>query len=310
MSGEGNRTMTNEELVNLIQQGIDVTENLKTLYRKNERFIQRMVNRYSQEQDRDDLMQEAYFGLHIASQKYQADQGAQFLTYAGFWIKQSILRYLQTHGSAVRLPEDLQARIRNYKKWVNAYNMQLGRNPTDRELCQHLKITLNALNKLKKVFYEYGNIQSLDIPLSDEDDTLLGDMVQGESNIENEVIDDMMSADGATKLWDLVQEYTTEQENAVLIDRFKGQLTYKEIGESIGKSYEGARKVEEKALRKLRRPNITKQIREAMDLNYDLAYRGGLSSFRHTWTSSTEQVAIKNWETENKLFSRKQVGYS
>lgn len=296
--------VTNEEIVSLIQKGIDETENLQLLYKQNVRFIQRMVNRYSQGQDKEDLMQEGYFGLYEASQKYQADHGVKFITYAGYWIKQAILRYIKANGTAVRLPEYLQERIRNYKKWVNSYNTQLGRNPTDRELCQHLKINSSMLHEVKKTLHEYGNIQSLDTPMSDDEDTLLGDIIQqGVDSIEDEVIDNIMAKDGVAELWQVIQEYTTEQENSVLVERYKKQRTLKEIGESIGKSRERARQIEEKALRKLRRPKCYRKILEALDLNYDLAYRGGLNSFRHTWTSSTERVAIKNWETEKNFYS-------
>ncbi len=275
-----------------------MTENLQILYKQNVRFIQRMVNRYSQEQDKEDLMQEGYFGLYEASQKYQADHGVKFITYAGYWIKQAILRYIKGNGTAVRLPEYLQERIRNYRKWVNAYNTQLGRNPTDRELCRHLKINLSMLLETKKAFHEYGNIKSLDTPMSDDEDTLLGDIIPGVDSVEDEVIDNIMAEDGVAELWQVIQEHTTEQENSVLVDRYKRQRTHKEIGESIGRSHERARQIEGKALRKLRRPECSKRIMEALDLNYDLAYRGGLNSFRHTWTSSTERAAIKNWETE------------
>lgn len=244
-------------------------------------------------------MQEAYFGLYEAVQRYENDHEVKFMTYAGFWIQQAIKRYIDNSGRCIKLPVGLQGRMYQYNKIVNAYESQLNRKPTDSELCMYLKIDTKALGNLRKAVHQYSNIDSLDRQIQSEDDSLfLGDSVADKKELENEVIESMMQDNITTGLWQMVEKYTNETENKVINARFKRSLTLAAIGEELGITREAVRQWESKGLRKLRYSKCMREISNKFEINYARAYRGSARSFNYDWTSSTEKVALKNLELE------------
>lgn len=87
--------MTNEELVSLIQAGVDERENLGRLYEQNLRFLHFAILPYLSRwpQEEEDLLQEAYLGLYQAARRFRPEKGVLFLTYAGYWVRQAIRRH-------------------------------------------------------------------------------------------------------------------------------------------------------------------------------------------------------------------------
>lgn len=286
--------MENEELVYLVQQGINVNENMQLLYEQNERFIKKIANKYANYQEREDLMQEGYLGLYEACQKYQFDQGTQFITYAAYWIRQMIGRYIKTNGKVIRIPEHLQNKIHDLKRYIDTYNMVFGEKPSDWKLCKYLKVSPNILRAIEKTMRDYENVQSLDTPLNEDEDIFLCDSVPGSDNIEDDVIENIISEDVKKELWEIVKEHTSDNENTVLIGKYQRGKKLKEIGTGINVTGERVRQIEKSALRKLRKPECIRRIKKFCD--YDMAYKGSLSSFRYTWTSATERAAIRNLE--------------
>ena len=108
--------MSNEELVSLIQQGVDVKNNLGVLYQQNEGFIRNIVRPLCEYAEADDLMQEAFFGIAKAVEQYDESQGVLFLTYATHKVRQSCIRYIENNSHLIRIPVHMQQRIRAYKK--------------------------------------------------------------------------------------------------------------------------------------------------------------------------------------------------
>ncbi len=107
----------NEELVRQIQAGINVSSNLEQLYLKNRPFIYNTAIKYSKQAEIDDLMQEGYLGLQKAASMYNSDNDAKFITYAGYWIRQSIQRYCENCGNVKRIPVHLLSEIARYKRF-------------------------------------------------------------------------------------------------------------------------------------------------------------------------------------------------
>lgn len=289
--------MSNEELVKKVQQGINPGDNMEQLYIQNDGLIRKMAKKYSFMSDIDDLMQEAYFGLCEAAKRYEDTAGVLFMSYATFWIKQSMRRYLENNGRTVRIPSGLNSKILDYKKIVLDYGIQLGRKPTDREICLYLGISEKTLTEIKKSAYQYDNIQSLDEYIPEADDLSLEECVPDPSvDIGNEVIDRMINNSLHNELWQIVEDNVSPEENTVIVARFKQDMTLDAIGQSIGKSRDMARQIEAKALRKLRRSRITRQLEEKFEVNYARCYRGSLTGFKNTWNSIVEDIAIKNLE--------------
>lgn len=291
---KGEVVLTNEELVNEIKQGINTTSNLELLYTQNRSFICKIANRYKGIAELDDLMQEGYLGLYEAVQRYENCHEVLFITYAGYWIAQAIRRYIENNNSSLRLPVHLHGLMYKHKKVINAYQSQLGRKPTDRELCRYLEISFNRLKNLEKTIYEYGQLESLDKPLnsSEDGDLLVGDSISDKLDLENEVINNMLEQDLKTELWQIVKDNTTEEENKVIKARYVDNLSLEATGKEIGQTRDRARTIEAKALRKLRRHKITRRLEERYEVSLALAFRGSVSSFNYSWESSTERAAF------------------
>lgn len=115
--------MTNEQLVLRIRAGENVAENMLTLWQQCRVIIVELARKYSAVAEQEDLEQEAYFAISKAVDSYDHEKGASFLTWARFWIRQQMVRYIQNHG-IVRLPVHSGERIRKYRELQSAFLMQ------------------------------------------------------------------------------------------------------------------------------------------------------------------------------------------
>ena len=86
--------MTNEQLVDQIKAGKDVSKNMTQLYNQNKKFIRLIARRYNGVGELEDMEQEGFLALYDAIDHYEADQGVKFLSYAEYWIRQRMQRYL------------------------------------------------------------------------------------------------------------------------------------------------------------------------------------------------------------------------
>ena len=203
----------------------------------------------------EDLIQEGNIGLMHAAQKFEWDKGFKFSTYASWWIRQAITRFLYDKKDAIRIPINKQQQINKYKNEVSYLKQKSGRNPTDAELTQSLVWTQEQLNKirnesLKTVSLDksYGNGDS-------DQDYTLADFVEEdkydnpEKATYNKLINYQLQQDMDT--------FLTKKENLVIRMRFgfdnNGTTqTLEEIGNYFGVTRERIRQIEGKAIMKLR----------------------------------------------------------
>lgn len=286
--------MTNEELIEQIHKGVYPSEYMGKLYEQNKGIICKIAKRYTSRADIEDLMQEAYLGLYEAVKHYENDSEVKFITYATFWIKQSMQRYVENNVYTIRISVHTQQLYNKYSKVVNSYMYNHNKKPTDREASRLLDTSVRTIQSMKKALYEVGNMDSLDQPIGGEnDDIRLSDSVIGSKGIENDIVDRIIDRDKKISLWDIVEDNTTDKENLVIVNRYKGNKTRETIGNEIGVSRERVRQMESTALRKLRTPRVTRMLAERYELTIQGAYRGTVGNFKNTWTSSTERTAIK-----------------
>ena len=109
--------MTNEQIIEQIKSGYSVTDNMQMLYEKNLPLIKKIIKPYLYD-DREDLLQESYFGLVEAVKHYETSRNVLFTTYLCFWIRQSVSRYLEQNGSVIRIPNYTKQKISRYRKCV------------------------------------------------------------------------------------------------------------------------------------------------------------------------------------------------
>ena len=295
--------MTNEQLAIRIKAGIDVANNMLQLWQQNRGFIHKIVNQYKAYAEEEDLEQEGYLGLSAAVDHYNPDEGVTFIHYASFWIKQYIARYIRGNGT-VRLPEFMQGRIREYNKMVQKWQQNYHRKPTDGEICHFLDLSWEMLENLKKAV-QMAKIGSLDVPIGEDEDCSLYELIPGsideEEQVESMVLEKVQKEELCAVVWPLVDSLTDTQAKTIRA-RYQDNMTFREIAEDQGVSVEMARQRERQGLRELRKPSKSKLLRPFLpDDNriYSMGLQGnGVGSFNRTWTSSTERAALRDWELE------------
>lgn len=290
--------MTNEQLAVRIRAGENVGDNMAILYDQVKDFIHAMAYKYHGQGELEDLEQEGFLALYDAIDHYEADQGVKFLTYASHWIRQRMQKYIQNTGSPLRLSAGRQKAIRKYRKFCTEFQTEQGRKPTEAELCRSLWLTLEQLREIQ---YDacMTAVKSLDAPIKGaegEEDTTLGELAAFAADPCQEVLDRLEQEELCSVLWQCVDSLPGKQLD-VIRSRYKGNMTMKQCGQFCGISEAEARKQQLKALRSLRSGDNAKKLRPFLPEDtwiYSGALIGnGVERFNHTWTSSTERIAME-----------------
>lgn len=294
--------MTNEELVKLIQNGIDVKENTGLLYQQNKGYIYKIAQSYSIKGDIDELMQEAYFGLNEAIKKYNFDKDVKFITYLSYWIKQSISRYIYKNSKGCTIPINTVVMMSKYHKYTNTYMLlNNGEKPRKKDYMIHLGLKESAYNTLIKAI-EVNKCVSLSTLVTGTDNLALIDTLTDDICIDDEVVERVGTEQAKKVLWDCVACLDTKQ-RYVIESYYKYNINLKDIAEKDNVTSESIRQIKVKALRNLRNDyRITK-----LGIIYGCGYqehktsnRYTLARFKRTFTSSTEYEALKHIEEHEK----------
>ena len=258
--------MTNEELVKRIRGGSLVSDNMQLLYEKNLPLIKQCIKLYAAYEPIEDLLQESYFGLYEAVQHYETSENVLFMTYAPYWIRQAVIRYIEKCGSTVKIPGNARQKIAKYKKAVEKY-MQ--------------------------------SVVSLDTPLTGNEDMAITDALQADFSVEDETIDKIYAEHSKNELWGIVKHYTSDRENQIIREYFINNKPMAQIAREQELSSGRIRQIKEKGLRRLRMGKARRELSEKFDIAEAGAYRGGLNSYReHDFTSIVEYMAIKRQDAQ------------
>lgn len=282
----------NEELVRQIQAGINVSSNLEQLYLKNRPFIYNTAMKYSKQTEIDDLMQEGYLGLQKAASMYNSANDAKFITYAGYWIRQSIQRYCENCGNVKRIPIRLLSEIARYKRFL-AQCQSENRNPSDFEICRALNISANKLDNLRKAVFE-SSVASLQSPVDGADGLLLEDSIPDPSNMEDDVTERFAREYANHVLWNIVDELK-DTESYVISGLYRRSKTLRELKDELHISEQRIAQIRDKALQTLNCKKRLEEIASIYGYIPSRAYKGSLSYFNSNG-SSTENIALNRIE--------------
>lgn len=290
--------MSNEEIVSEIRAGRSVSENMQDLYERNLPLIKKTIKPFAAYEPMEDCLQEAYFGLWEAVQHYETSENVLFMTYAPYWIKQSVQRYLENCGSVVRIPTHTRAKITHLRKTIDRIRQEQDREPTAAEIAGCMGASVEQVQEIQS--YMQG-VASLDTPLVEDNSLTLADTLQAEISVENETIDKMYEEYTKNELWGIVERYTAERENEIIREIFLYGKSMSRIAREQDVSIERVRQTKEKGLRRLRMGKAKRELLKRFDIIESRLYRGGLNNYReHNFTSIVEHLAIKQVEAEER----------
>ena len=290
--------MTNEQLVLRIKAGEDTAANILKLWEQNKGMIYKIALKFKGQEEIEDLVQQGYLGLYDAVENYDTDAEVLFLSYATYWIKQSMQRYIENSGHVVRIPVHRQEDIRKYNKAVLNFEMKWNRKPTDSELSTLLGMNVEKLDHIRKSL-EMGQITSLDECVKNDMDIMLSDTIADSIDIENQVIGSMNRQEVKEVLWNMVDELP-EDYPLLLRLRYQEGQTLQMIADRFEVPRESIRQKEARAIKELSRSKRKNVLALYVD-GYikDMSLKGtGVERFRTTWTSATERTALKLLEKE------------
>lgn len=291
--------MTNEQLVELLQMGIDTKSNMESLYMQNKGMITKICRQYTSTEPLEDLQQTAYIGLADAVRHYDGGKGYKFTTYAVYWIKQAIRQYL-TESGLVRIPPNMKALIFRYKRFLSAYGADhAGLLPKDEEIRNALHISRKQLADIKKYAFS-DRIESLDRPLDEEagDNTIL-DCMESPENVTESIINDIYRQEMREDVQEAMNIALTEQEQDTVKAYFWHGATLGRIARQKNVTVERVRQQLAKAERKLSRGKAGKLLIEYARIE-GMRYCGGFSFFKNHGSIIEYEIARRE-EVREKL---------
>jgi len=245
------------ELAQRIKKGD--TRALERLTRANLRFVVSVAKQYqNQGLTLPDLINEGNVGLIKAAEKFDETRGFKFISYAVWWIRQSILQAIAEQSRIVRLPLNQVGSVNKINRVLSKFEQENERRPSVDEISEHLDLPKDKIDEAMSV---NGRHVSVDAPFADGEDNTLLDVLVGDDTpaTDRELVVESLRSEINTALKIL----TVRERN--VIEAFFGincpEMTLEEIGAKFGLTRERVRQIKEKAIRRLRENRHNKLLK-------------------------------------------------
>lgn len=209
-----------------------------------------------------DLVQEGSLGLIKAAEKFDYSRNFKFSTYATWWIKQTIMRAIANNSKTIRIPVHMADKIRKYKKVYTTLSFELGREPTDKEICEKLGLTIKNIHAIKKAIIKEPI--SLETPVTE--DLCIGDYIEDRSYNSPDTHAKNNAMKGSIEN---LLKTLNDREREIINCRFgingNTPMTLEQLGNNMGYSKERIRQLEDIALKKIRQVKELKHFRDFIE---------------------------------------------
>jgi RNA polymerase sigma factor (sigma-70 family) len=292
---------TNEEIVTEIKQTINVVANMEMLYTRNLNYIKKILKPISNSSGEplEDLTQEAYFSLREAVEHYEPGGGAQFLTYATYWLNRGAFEYCRK-CSLLYVPSEVHAKVQKYKKTASNYERDYGVIPNNGNMCNILNINRGDLDKIRSLA---SGLSSLDAPLGESDGDVsftVADTLAADMNVEDSAIDAYMDSEKREHVWKIVERTVTEKENQIVRAYYLQGMNLSTIAHEYGVTTQRVAQLKYSALGRLRRGKARRELLQRFDELGGRYYHNGLCTFKRTFESNVQRLALERISAEER----------
>ncbi len=245
------------ELAQRIRKGDRIA--LEKLTKANLRFVVSVAKQYqNQGLSLPDLINEGNLGLIKAAEKFDETRGFKFISYAVWWIRQSILQALAEQSRIVRLPLNQVGSLNKINKAFSKFEQEFERKPSPEELAEQLDLPREKVTDTLRIS---GRHVSVDAPFQEGEDNSLLDVLE---NADSPKADRALMVESLGKEIERALATLTERERDILKYFFgvsKTEMTLEEIGDKFGLTRERVRQIKEKAIRRLRHTSRSKNLK-------------------------------------------------
>jgi RNA polymerase primary sigma factor len=205
----------------------------------------------------EDLLNEGNLGLIEAARRYDPEKGARFITYAIWWIRKLILRALTQRSTLVRIPDSKAKKLKDIRRAQANLRQSLGRDPSRREVSEHLEMRQENLDRLIQLT---PSTASIDAPVDERHDVPLGEFLR---HIGVSTEQEMIRRQGLERMSKAFTQLTDQQRNVLTLRFGLGgdtPRTLSEVGRCISLSRERVRQIQDQATRRLRKLVSSKRL--------------------------------------------------